>query len=534
MMKALLVLRLRDMLAGLTRQSRQKSRKGRGMLVLFAVLYLYVGVVLAGMMCMLFGQLALPYHMLGLDWLYFAMAGLYALGLSIFGGVFTTQSQLYDAKDNDLLLSMPIKPGTILLSRLLPLLLLNLLFAALVMVPASVMYAVLIGFSPLNFLLQLLSVMAVTLLSQAICCLLGWGLHLLLRKVNKSLASLLYMAAFLGLYFYIYSQAGNIMNSMATEGAAIASALESWVWPICALGRGCNGEWGYFLLFAAICAAVFGLVYWILSKTFLRSATFRRSSSVRKLDLSRSKAATPAGAIIFKEWRHFLGSPVYLTNMSVGILLTAALAVAGVILRGKLLGMLEEYAVLGLDLRAYLPLILCALLAFLSCMNFVSAPSVSLEGRNLWILKAMPLSGWQIISAKLKFHCLLTTPVAILAGLVLSAAYGCGIWDILLCALIPGVLSVLCGLVGMVFGLKWARLEWLSEAYPCKQGAAVGITMFAMMGVPAVLAVCWFALRNSGITPTVFLTLALALLCVLCFGLYRLLKGWGVRKWDSL
>ena len=534
MMKALLAVRLRAMLAGLMQQSRQKKKKSKGMIVLFAVLYIYLAVVLVGMMCMLFGQLANPYHALGLDWLYFSMASLMALGFSIFGGVFTTQNQLYDAKDNDLLLSMPIRPGMILLSRMIPLLALNLLVVALVMLPASVMYAILVQFSFLYFLIQLLGIIAVCFLSQSICCLLGWGLHWLLSKVNKSLASLLYMVMFLGLYFGIYSQAGNIMNSMAAEGAAIASVLRSWVWPLYAMGRGCSTDAGYFLIFAAICAAAFGLVCLLLSKTFLKAATFRRSSRIRKLNPNQAKTASPTDAIVFKEWRHFLGSPVYLTNMGLGILLTAALAAAGVSLRGKVLEMLGTFEALGLNIRGYFPLIICGLLAFLACMMFISAPSVSLEGKNLWILKSMPLSGWQILSAKLKFHCLLTVPVILAAGLALSAAYGCGIGEVLLCMLVPGLLAVLCGLVGMVFGLKWARLEWLNEAYPVKQGAAAGITMFVMMAVPMTLGICYFLLEGFGITPALFLALTAVLLGTVCFGLYRLLKGWGVRKWESL
>ena len=69
MMKALVAVRLRAMLAGLMQQSRQKKKKSRGMMVLFAVLYIYVAVVIVGMMCLLFSQLAQPYPLMGLDWL---------------------------------------------------------------------------------------------------------------------------------------------------------------------------------------------------------------------------------------------------------------------------------------------------------------------------------------------------------------------------------------------------------------------------------------------------------------------------------
>lgn len=534
MMKALLSVRLRAMLAGMTAQTRQKNRKSKGMVVLFGILYLYLLVVIVGMMCLVFSQLAPVYHTMGLDWLYFSMAGLMGFGFSVFGSVFMTQSQLYDAKDNDLLLSMPIRPGMILLSRILPLLGLNLLFAGLVMLPASVMWAVLVEFSFSNFLLQLVGMSAVCVLSQSVSCLLGWGLHLLLSKMNKSFASVLYMAVFLVIYFAVYSQAGNIMNAMAMDGEAIAGGVRSWVWPMYALGVGCGGDLLYMLLFAGICAGAFALVYYVLSVTFLKSATFRRSVKRKKLDMGSMKAGNAAQAIVYKEWQHFLGSPVYLTNMGIGILMAAAVAVAGVVFRGTLLEMMEQFSTMGMDLSGYIPLFICAILGFLVSTMVVSAPSVSLEGRNLWVLKSMPVSGKQILLAKLRFHCLLTTPVTMAAGLVLAVTYGCGIVEVLLCAAVPGLLTVLCGVLSMVCGLKWAKLEWLSEAYPCKQGMAVAISMFSMMGIPLLLGVGFVLLAGYGILPNLYLILCAAVLGAAGLGFYRLMVTWGVHRWDSL
>lgn len=51
--------------------------------------------------------------------MYFAMMGLLASFFGVFGSVFNTYAGLYLAKDNDLLLSMPIPIRTILCARLL-------------------------------------------------------------------------------------------------------------------------------------------------------------------------------------------------------------------------------------------------------------------------------------------------------------------------------------------------------------------------------------------------------------------------------
>lgn len=533
MIKTLIAVRFRGLLAGMFSRTRRKKKTGKGMMVLFALLYLYVAVVIAGAMCMLFAQLAPAYHAQGLDWLYFSMAGSMGLAFSVFGGVFMTQSQLYDAKDNDLLLSMPIRPGMILMSRMVPLLGFNLLFCGLVVLPACGMFAVLTEFSLGNLIFQLLGLVGLCFLSQAISCLLGWGLHLLLNRINRSLASAVYMVAFLGIYFGAYSQAGKLMNSLATEGASIGRAMKSWAWPLYALGTGSTGNAGCLAAFLAVCGAAFGGVYWLLARTFLKTATSRRGGKRRRLDMSAVKMASPSMAITGKEWRHFLGSPVYLTNVGLGVLMTAVLGAAGVIFRSRLEPVLDSLAREGLELGPYLPLIICAMLGFLASMMFVSAPSVSLEGKNLWILKSMPVSPRQILLAKLRFHILLTTPVTVLSGVVLAAAYGCGIPAILLCGLVPGILTVLCGMLGMVCGLKWAKLDWLSEAYPCKQGMAAFFTMFPMMALPLVLGGCCLGL-SAYLSPNAFLALCALVLGGICWGLFRAIVTWGAEKWSAL
>ena len=52
------------------------------------------------------------------------------------GSVFTAQTQLYNARDNEMLLAMPIPSAAILGSRMIMLLLLNYFYEAIVAIPA--------------------------------------------------------------------------------------------------------------------------------------------------------------------------------------------------------------------------------------------------------------------------------------------------------------------------------------------------------------------------------------------------------------
>ena len=72
------------------------------------------------------------------------MMSLIAIALGAFGSVFNTYSGLYMSKDNDLLLSLPIPVRSILASRLASVYLLGLMYSAVVIVPAVIVYWVVV------------------------------------------------------------------------------------------------------------------------------------------------------------------------------------------------------------------------------------------------------------------------------------------------------------------------------------------------------------------------------------------------------
>ena len=59
-------------------------------------------------------------------------------------------------------------------------------------------------------------------------------------------------------------------------------------------------------------------------------------------------------------------------------------------------------------LESCLPLLAVAIVCLFATMNIMTAPSISLEGKNLWIAQSMPVSGSQVLRAKLHLHLLLT------------------------------------------------------------------------------------------------------------------------------
>ena len=62
-------------------------------------------------------------------------------------------------------------------------------------------------------------------------------------------------------------------------------------------------------------------------------------------------------------------------------------------------------------------------MAFCIATSCATAPSVSLEGKNLWVLRTMPISGKTVLLGKLLMVCRLQMPLVVSEAVHLSQAY---------------------------------------------------------------------------------------------------------------
>ena len=184
MFRALLRLQLRSSLAAFTRG--RKGRGGsRGALLGYAVLMVYVAGVFLWLFHMMASALCAPLLEMGLGWLYFAVMSAMALALGVVGSVFQAQSQLFEARDNESLLAMPIPPSRILGARLLALYLQSLVFSALVLVPTALAYAAAAPLAGPAALCLTAAFLLLPLLTVTLSCLLGWLTALITSRLRK-------------------------------------------------------------------------------------------------------------------------------------------------------------------------------------------------------------------------------------------------------------------------------------------------------------------------------------------------------------
>ena len=81
---------------------------------------------------------------------------------------------------------------------------------------------------------------------------------------------------------------------------------------------------------------------------------------------------------------------------------------------------ISEFSVDMPELPALIPIFAVAIICMMISMNQISAPSISLEGKNIWILQSLPIDTKEILNAKLNLHTALNAPVAALTAVALG------------------------------------------------------------------------------------------------------------------
>lgn len=523
MLRKLISLRIRGAFSGKAIQGR-----GKWAAVLTAALFVYLAACIGGLMYLLFSALCAPFVEAGLGWYYFSLAGLTAFALSFVGSIFAAQAQLYDARDNELLLSMPIRPGLILGSRMIFLWGLDLCFVLLILVPAGLAYAVRFGLTaPMALCLGAVCLL-LPCLSLTCSALAAWGTAALTSRMgrHKTLAAMVLSLGFLACYFYAYSQIQKILGAILSSSGAMAEKMAA-VFPIYHMGLAiAGGRGGSLLITAACCLLPLALACWLLSRSFLRIATRRRGAAKVQYKGGPMETAAPDKALLRREARRLTSSAVYMMNCGLGALMLLVLAGAAVWKRALLR---ELLAVLPIPASPVISGAVC----FVASMVLITAPSVSLEGKTLWLIQALPVSPWAALRAKLRLHLLIALPCAAVSALVLCGFLGLSPVQWLPVLLVPLAFCWFTACAGLALNLCFPRLDWISEAAAVKQGLAMFLSMLSAIGA-VFLGAGLYVVLSPLLPEAALLPLLAALFAAAALLLERWLRRRGAARFAAL
>ena len=528
MFKALLKKQFMELGAFLTNDRKTGGRRSPKATVGFA---LFFGGILLLMMFN-FGMMAWPLAQamvpIGQGWLYFLSMELMALLMAVIMGAFAGYSGLFAAKDNDLLLAMPIPPWMILAVRLLTLLTTNFMCVLLAWVPTVFVYT-LYAETPLGAVLSALP-MAVFLagISAVLSAIIGWVVAEVSGRVrNKNAVVVVLSLVFMGGYFVgmqkLQSTLQGLLRGLSDDADARAKAGLLYH-----LGHAAEGDVLALLVFGVVVLAAMAAFCGVLGRQYLRLMTTKRGVKKAVYHAKVTQKSSLRKALLRRELLHLASSPAYLLNCALG---SVMLVVAG----GVMLVQAEKIYTQASELLPadILPLLLCAIVCGGLAANLLAAPAVSLEGKNFWIIRSLPVTAWQTLRAKLDLHLLLTAVPAAFCTLCGGAAFRAGVGELVLVLLVVLLFSGFTACFDLMAGLLWPNLHWVSETAVIKQSLSGMAALFGSWAAGLLLTVGGFALLRV-LPGTGVLAVCACLLAAADALLLHWLKGQGCRRLEEL
>ena len=513
-------------------QKKGKSRSKAASIVLIILYALLIVGIVGGMFAAFAFAACKPLVSIDAGWLYFAVFGLIAIAMGTFGSVFSTADALYNARDNDLLLSMPIPVRYIIISRLLGTYLMGLLFSAVVIVPAAVVYLITASVTLQAVFGALLITLTVSLAVLVLSCILGWAVAKISAKLkNKSFITVLLSLAFFAVYYYLYFNANVFIQKLIENASAISDKIRASAYPLYLFGRVGEGSPGAAAIVTAAVLMAFALCWLLISKSFLKTAAVgssRRSDKARRIRESGVKS--PRGALLAKEFKRFTQSPLYMLNCGLGILFMPAAAVFVIIKADFLRSLSSE--LLG-DRAGAVGIVIAAALCLIASMNDMTSPSVSLEGKSLWVVQSLPVSPQSVLRAKIEMHLWLTSVPALFFSVCSVIALRPDALSAVVAVVFPQLFILLFACFGLFLNINMPNLSWTNETVPIKQSLPVLLSLFGGWGFAVLFGGLYFLLAGF-VNTTVYCAVFAATAVVLCALLLRRIMRKGAETFAHL
>ena len=166
---------------------------------------------------------------------------------------------------------------------------------------------------------------------------------------------------------------------------------------------------------------------------------------------------------------------IYALNSTIGMVLLLVVALLLLFISPEALEQQSNIAGLSQMLRQVLPLVISVFIT----MTSTASASLSLEGKNRWIICSAPVRTIDIFNSKIAVNLTVICPFALISAALLGFKMGISLKQAILLCIVPMVYACFISVLGMYMNVKFPKYDWTSEYYAVKGGA---ISVLATMG----------------------------------------------------
>ncbi len=455
-----------------------------------------------------------------------ALASVYLL----FTTILKVNKTLFNAKDYPILLSLPIKKSIIISSKIFILYFTNVIFLLFFMIPTYIAYVVGINPPVMFHLMFMISLLFIPLVPTVIGVIIGSILTGITSQFKyKNLTNILINIgfAFLILYMSFTSQNMNTID-LANLSQSIVNKFNSF-YPLSKMYLEIiqNNSILNLLLFIGISVLIFEVFKYIIEKFFDNINSKLNAVTINNIYKEKdNKINIPIISLYKKEIKKYFSSPLYVLNTAIGCLMLILSLILLITIGGERLDIILNMPDLSKTFMTSGPLIF----GVFCSMSCTTHSTISLEGKNLWILKSIPVTVKEIFIAKILVNFTIIVPTIVICASLLTYIMNLSVLNLLVLLFTPLMYAFLIACLGLLLNLKYPLFDWVNEVKVIKQSMPSILTMI----IGLVISIIPLTVMPKSINSTLYSFIIGLTLLFINIILYRILFTKGQKMFERL
>lgn len=466
--------------------------------------------------------------------------------LTIIEGVYKSQGILFEARDNELLFSLPITQSKIFFIRIFKLITFQFLYNSLFMLPAIIVYAMYEKTNVSFYLISTVMLVLLPIIPTILGCIFGYIIKGLSAKFKaRNIMQVLFTSLILlGIFYVSFNMQGMVAN-IVQNANSIQEIITKIYYPA---GLYINLIQNFNILDlvtllainivpAFVFVYVASIFYFKINSKLGEKGNGNKKVGVAKTTEKTYRVRTQLSGLIHKEMKRFFSSPVFMVNAGFGMVLMIAVTFALSInfdgmINSMMQGMETEIPIPIGEIKNMMPKVFYGFVIFISCMTSMTSSMISLEGKSFNITKSLPVETEKILLSKVLTSNILSIPIFLICDVIFFIAFKVAIIDIVFILLASIVMPTLTALIGILMNLKYPKMNATSDTEVVKQSMSSMLSVFMGMFV-AILSIAIMIMGNNYNT-NLFVALELLTFSIITFMLWRILKKYGAKRFKEI
>ena len=406
--------------------------------------------------------------------------------MTLIEGIYKSSGLLFNCKDDDLLLSLPIKKSTVLFIRIFKFYLFELVYNSLFLLPAIIAYANNVNVDNTYYLVSLVGVLLIPIIPIVISCIIGGIISLFSSKFKfKNIAQIIFMFVFMLCILYLSYNLETAVSNLAQNATNVNNSITKIYYPANAyIKLVTQFNLKDLLIFIGVNCSIFAFSIYCLGKVYFKiNSDVKTVKKTSKNSNYKVKVNNPIKSFIKKELNRFINSPVLVINSVMGLVLFIAGCIALNIKFESVSEVLRQsFPFLTSEkIESYIPVILFGFVCVSSLLSSITSSMISLEGKSFNILKSLPVKPIKIIFAKILTAVLIMVPCLLIGDLIVFTKFNFNIVEIITIIIASIVLPFVAETIGIIVNIKYPKLDAENDTQVVKQSMSSMISVLLGM-----------------------------------------------------